>query len=399
MLSVTRLLCDQPTPGDDLRYGEKSQKHGMRVKSVHQRPIVIWNITRTCNLHCAHCYAASHDEVYPGELSTAQAKEVLDDMADFKVPVVLFSGGEPTMRKDLPELIGYANELDGLNPLISTNGTLLDKPMVKRLHDAGLRRAGISLDGMEATHDKFRGYKGAFKLTLAGIRNSLEAGMRVSLRVTVTKRNVDDLPELFDLAEREGIPRVCVYHLAYAGRGEKLLKFDLEHEERKRMVEYVFERTIQSYERGNKLEVLTVDNHADAAILQLWAERNLPGDAERIANLLSRNGGNSAGKGMGCIDNLGGVHPDQFWWNMTIGNVKERKFSEIWQDDSIEILSNLRDRKPLLPKTCQECNWLSICNGNLRVRAESASGDPFGMDPACYLTESERMPERVGALA
>lgn len=397
MLNVTRLLCDEPTPGDDLRYGETSHKHGRRVASVHQRPIVIWNITRTCNLHCAHCYASSKDETYPGELSTDQAKEVLRDLASYNVPVVLFSGGEPTIRPDLAELIAYANELNGLNPLISTNGTLLTKEMVKRLGDVGLKRVGISMDGMEAVHDKFRGSRGSWRLSLNGIRNSIEAGMRVSLRVTVTKQNVDELPKLFDLAEAEGIPRVCVYHLAYAGRGEKLLRFDLDHGARRKMVDYVFQRTIDSYASGHKLEVLTVDNHADAAYMQLWVEQNMPEASERINTLLSRNGGNTAGKGMGCIDNLGNVHPDQFWWNQTLGNVKERKFSEIWEDGSIELLSQLRDRKPLLPDACRECRWLNICNGNLRVRAESASGDSFGMDPGCYLSDSERVGELVGA--
>ena len=393
MLNVTRLLCDQSTPGDDLRYGETSKKHGRRVARVHQRPIVIWNITRTCNLHCGHCYASSKDEIYPGELTTGQAKEVLRDLSSYQVPVVLFSGGEPTIRPDLAELIAYANELGNLNPLISTNGTLLTKEMVKRLGDAGLKRVGISMDGMEAVHDKFRGSIGSWRLSLDGIRNSLEAGMRVSLRVTVTKQNINDLPKLFDLAEAEGIPRVCVYHLAYAGRGEKLLRFDLDHDARREMVDFVFQRTVDSYASGHKLEVLTVDNHADAAYMRLWVEKNLPAASERVNDLLSRNGGNTAGKGMGCIDNLGNVHPDQFWWNQTVGNVKERNFSEIWEDDSIELLSQLRDRKPLLPEECRGCQWLNICNGNLRVRAESATGDTFGMDPACYLTPSERLGE------
>jgi radical SAM protein with 4Fe4S-binding SPASM domain len=312
--------------------------------------------------------------------------------------VVLFSGGEPTIRQDLAELIAFANKLGNLNPLISTNGTLLTKEMVRRLGDAGLNRVGISMDGMEAVHDKFRGSKGSWQLALNGMRNSLEAGMRVSLRVTVTKRNIDDLPKLFDLAEAEaeGISRVCVYHLAYAGRGEKLLRFDLEHDVRRKMVDFVFGRTIQSYANGHKLEVLTVDNYADAAYMQLWVKDNLLAASERVSSLLSRNGGNTAGKGMGCIDNLGNVHPDQFWWNQTLGNVKDRKFSEIWEDDSIELLSQLRGRKPLLPEACRDCSWLNICNGNLRVRAESSTGDSFGMDPACYLTEKERYGEMVG---
>ncbi|MCH7740744.1 MAG: radical SAM protein [Chloroflexi bacterium] len=390
MLSVTRLLNDERTPGDDLRYGER-HPGGPKPKSVHYRPIVVWNITRTCNLHCAHCYASSKDEIYPGELDTTQAKGVLDDLAAFEIPVVLFSGGEPTMRPDLPELIEHATKL-GSRTLISTNGTLLTKEMVARLSAAGLNRVGISLDGLEKTHDKFRGSKGAFKKTLQGIRNSIDAGMRVSMRVTMTKRNIHDLPALFDLAEAEGVPRLCVYHLAYAGRGEKLLPFDLEPEERRAAVEFIFRRTQESKANGSNLEVLTVDNHADGPLLSMWSRKHAPDRTAAIDALLARNGGNSAGRGIACIDNLGDVHPDQFWWTRNLGSVKERPFSEIWTDPDNEFLAQLRDRKPLLGEPCKSCKWLSVCNGNLRVRAESATGDPWGHDPACYLT-----PEETGA--
>ena len=388
MLSVTRLLCNEATPGDDLRYGEP-RKGGHPVARVHSRPIVVWNITRTCNLHCAHCYSSSKDQKYPGELDTEQACGVLDDLAAFEIPVVLFSGGEPTLRSDLEELIRYGNSV-GLRTLISTNGTLLTRERVASLAAVGLDRVGISVDGMEATHDKFRGKKGAFEATLAGVRNSLEAGMRVSMRVTITNKNVAELPELFDLAEAEGVPRLCVYHLAYAGRGEKLLGFDLAHEERREAVEFIFRRTLASKENGSNLEVLTVDNHTDGPYLLMWSREHAPERVSEIERLLKRNGGNSAGKGIACIDNVGNVHPDQFWWNRTLGNVKERPFSEIWQDSGNEFLANLRNRKPLLGEPCRSCQWLDVCNGNLRVRAESATGDPWGADPACYLTPAER---------
>jgi len=388
LLSVTRLLIGEQTPGDDLRYGER--RPGAPVpRPVHSRPIVVWNITRTCNLHCAHCYSSSHDEEYPGELTTAQAFTVLDDLADFGIPVVLFSGGEPTMRQDLSQLIRYATEI-GLKCLISTNGTLLTEERVAELKDAGLNRVGISLDGLETTHDKFRGSKGAFQKTIQGIRNSLAADMRVSMRVTMTSQNVGDLPALFDLAEAEGVPRLCVYHLAYAGRGEKLLSFDLEAEARRQAVEFIFKRTQESHRNGSNLEVLTVDNHADAPYLQMWSRENAPDRAEDIEVLLAKNGGNSAGSGIAAIDNLGNVHPDQFWWTRTLGNVKEDSFSKIWTNPDNTFLSQLRDRKPLLAEPCKSCSWLGICNGNLRVRAESATGDPWGPDPACYLTPAER---------
>ena len=387
MLSVTRLIWDVRTPGDDLRYGEKKPENP-NPAPVHRRPIVVWNVTRSCNLHCAHCYSSSHDREYPGELTTDQALAVIDDLADYGIPVLLFSGGEPLRRHDLPVLVKRAAER-GLRPTLSSNGTLMTPEMARTLADAGMVRAGISLDGLEAINDKFRGSKGAFRDALEGIRNATAVGMRLSLRFTMTKQNIDDLPGLFDLAEREGIPRVCVYHLAYAGRGEKLLSFDLTDKERRAAVEFVFERTMKSHETGHKLEVLTVDNHADGPMLVMWSREKAPERADDIERLLLKNGGNSAGRGIASIDNLGNVHPDQFWWNRNLGNVLERPFSKIWSDENNEFLQQLRNRKALLPERCRSCRWLDSCNGNLRVRGESATGDPFGMDPACYLTDLE----------
>ncbi|MDA1258872.1 MAG: radical SAM protein [Chloroflexi bacterium] len=387
MLSVTRLLCDVRTPGDDLRYGEKKPDNP-NPAPVHRRPIVVWNVTRSCNLHCAHCYASSHDETYPGELTTDQAHAVIDDLADYGIPVLLFSGGEPLRRFDLPVLVKHAADR-GLRPTLSSNGTLMTPEMARTLADAGMVRAGISLDGLEKVNDKFRGSKGAFQAALEGIRNAMAVGMRVSLRFTMTKQNVADLPGLFDLAESEGIPRVCIYHLAYAGRGEKLLTFDLDDTQRRKAVEFVFERTIKSHETGHDLEVLTVDNHADGPALAMWSRDNVPDRADDIERLLLKNGGNAAGKGIASIDNLGNVHPDQFWWTRNLGNVLEQPFSGIWSDENNEFLQQLRNRKALLPERCRNCTWLDSCNGNLRVRGESATGDPFGMDPACYLTDFE----------
>ncbi|MDA0232226.1 MAG: radical SAM protein [Chloroflexi bacterium] len=388
MLSVTRLLCDSPTPGDDLRYGE--HRNGQRrTKSVHHRPVVVWNITRQCNLHCAHCYSSSHNKQYAGELSLAEGKRLIEDLAEFGAPVLLFSGGEPLMREVLPELIAHARK-SGIKPVLSTNGTLLNRDNVARLADAGLDRVGISLDGLRQTNDKFRGSKGAFDDALSGIRNATAAGMTVSVRFTMTSRNVADLPGIFDLAVEEGAPRLCVYHLAYAGRGAKLLPFDLDNDSRRKTVEDIFERTIEANSNGRSLEVLTVDNHVDGPYMLLWSRENAPGRTGEIERLLKRNGGNSTGTGIACVDNTGNVHPDQFWWARTLGNVRKQPFSEIWSATDNEFLNALRNRKSLLGDPCKSCRWLDICNGNLRVRAESATGDPWGFDPACYLTLEER---------
>jgi radical SAM protein with 4Fe4S-binding SPASM domain len=144
------------------------------------------------------------------------------------------------------------------------------------------------------------------------------------------------------------------------------------------------------HSRGTEVEVLTVDNHTDGAYLVLWAQQNAPHRVPEMRRLLTRNGGNSAGKGIGNIDERGNVHPDQFWRAQTLGNVRDRPFSEIWHDDEIPLLKNLRFRHKFLPKMCIECTFLSVCNGNLRARAEAATGDPWGEDPACYLTDAER---------
>jgi Fe-coproporphyrin III synthase len=388
MLSVTRLLCGSPTPGDDLRYGE-SRNGERRTRSIHHRPVVVWNVTRKCNLHCAHCYSLSQDRDYVGELTRSEAFAVIDDLARFEIPVILFSGGEPLMRQDLPVLIEYA-ALKGIQPVVSTNGTLLDGPLTSRLVAAGLRRIGISLDGLEQVNDKFRGAKGAFQAALNGIRNARSAGMSISVRFTMTRRNVSDLNGIFDLAEQEEVPRVCIYHLAYAGRGARLLSFDLDHGTRRAAVGDIFEATLGANSNGRKLEVLTVDNHTDGPYLVLWSRQYAPERTKDIQTLLRRNGGNSTGTGIACIDNTGFVHPDQFSWSRSLGNVRQRPFSEIWSDTSDRYLSDLRNRKPLLDPRCRGCRWLDMCNGNLRVRAETATGNPWGFDPACYLTPGER---------
>ncbi|MBI4308625.1 MAG: radical SAM protein [Chloroflexi bacterium] len=377
MLNVTRLLCGKPTRGDHLRYT------GARV---HHRPVVVWNITRRCNLHCAHCYANAADRSFPGELTTAEARTVIDDLATYGVPVLLFSGGEPLLRNDLPDLVRHASTL-GITPVLSTNGTLLTAALARQLADAGLSYAGVSLDGLEGAHDKFRGSKGAFRASVAALDHARAAGLRVGVRFTLTRLNYDQLEAILRLAEEKGADRCCVYHLAYAGRGERIADRDLTPQETRQAVDLIFQHALTDARPG--LEFLTVDNHADAVYLYLRVRREQPERAAEVLELLQRNGGNSAGSGIGAIDNLGNVHPDQFWWHYSLGSVRERPFSRIWEDTSDPLLQGLRHRRGLINGRCQVCPYYDICNGNLRVRAESTYGDVWAEDPACYLTDAE----------
>jgi 12,18-didecarboxysiroheme deacetylase len=390
MIGISKLYCGTVEPSDALRYGRDSAKlpsHLLQF-SKDKKPVVVWNVGRRCNLRCVHCYSQSHNENYEGELNHEQGMALIEDLGKFKVPVLLFSGGEPLMRPDLFELIQHAKE-NGMRAVISTNGTLITKEMATKLKDFGLSYVGISLDGLEETNDKFRGVKGAFANALQGIRNCQETGIKVGLRFTINKKNVDDVPGIFKLIEAENIPRVCFYHLVYAGRGTKLVEDELSHEESRKTVDFIMDETKRLHDSGKEIEVLTVDNHCDGPYLYMRLLKEDPERAARVMELLKMNGGNSTGHGIGCVSWDGNVHPDQFWRHHSCGNVTETPFSEIWGKPTDPLLAQLRDRKPLLQGRCGKCKWLDICNGNFRVRAEAITDDVWGEEPACYLTDEE----------
>ena len=387
MISITKLLMDVPNFGDTLRYTPEAHEARNGV-SEGRGPVVVWNCTKTCNLNCVHCYARSEAIKYQNELTHEEGLALIDQLADFKVPVILFSGGEPLLRPDFFELANYAAS-KGIRPTISTNGTRIDEDTAKRLKDMGVGYVGISLDGCEATHDKFRGKPGAYQMALRGIRNCVATGQKVGLRFTITRDNVQDLDSIFDLLERENIDRVCFYHLVYSGRGSAMVERDLNHEESRRAMDLIIERTLDFKARGINKEILTVDNHADAVYLYLKMKERDPALGERILKLIQSNGGNRSGMAFGNIDSVGNVHPDQFTQYITLGNVRERTFGEIWTDLSNPILAGLKDRKPLLKGRCPKCAYLNLCNGNFRTRAEAVTGDFWAQDPACYLTDEE----------
>ncbi len=393
MIGISKLYCGTVEPSDALRYGRESKKlpsHLLQF-SKDKKPVVVWNMTRRCNLKCVHCYAQAKDIEFENELSTEEGKALIDDLANYGSPVILFSGGEPTLRKDLPELAAYARE-KGMRAVISTNGTLIDRDLAKRLKDVGLSYVGVSLDGIRETNDRFRGMKGAFDAALRGLHNCQEEGIKVGLRFTINKQNVRDIPAIFDILEEEKIPRICFYHLVYAGRGSKMVSEDLSLEESRQAVDLIMEKTKKLHEKGFPAEVLTVDNHCDGPYLYMKLLNENPERAAEVFELLSMNQGNSSGIGIGCVSWDGSVHADQFWRHYSFGNVRERPFSEIWNDLSDELMAGLKNRKLLIKAhgdSCARCKWFDVCNGNFRVRAEAVYGDVWADDPACYLTKEE----------
>lgn len=388
MISVTKLLFATEYFGDSLRYTDNAHKARNGVREG-MGPVVVWNSTRTCNLKCRHCYMSSDAKKYQNELTTAEAKQFIDDLADFNVPVLLFSGGEPLIRPDFFELADYAAK-KGVRPTLSTNGTLITPEVARKIKDIGVGYVGISLDGLREVNDKFRGKAGAFEAAMNGIKNCVAVDQRVGLRFTINHHNIQELENIFDFIEEENINRVCFYHLVYSGRGNQMMDEDVTAEESRRAMDIIIRRTRDFEERGLKKEILTVDNHCDGVYMYLKALQESKDElAQQIKKYISMNGGNRSGMAFAEVDPLGYVHPDQFTQHHTFGNVRERKFGDIWQDTTNPIMAGLKDRKPLLKGRCSKCKFLDNCNGNFRTRAEARTGDFWESDPSCYLTDEE----------
>ncbi len=390
MIGISKLYCGAVEAADVLRYNRESKRlpsHLLQF-SADKRPVVVWNMTRRCNLKCIHCYSSSRNIPYRDELTTEEGKALIADLASFGSPVILFSGGEPLIRKDLPDLARFAVDR-GMRAVISTNGTLLTPERIRVFREIGLSYIGVSLDGLKETHDFFRGVPGTFERAIRGIRDSRDAGIKVGVRFTVNRHNVQDVPAIFDLLEAENIPRCCFYHLVYSGRGSALVEEDLSHEETRRLLDLIMDRTRDLFAKGLEKEILTVDNHADGPYIYLRLLREDPARAAEVLELLKMNEGNSSGNGIGCVSWDGAVHADQFWRGVSFGNVRERPFSAIWTDTSNELMAKLKDKKPHVKGRCATCRWLGVCGGNFRARAEAVTGDIWAPDPACYLTDRE----------
>jgi len=391
MIGISKLYCGTVEPSDVLRYGRRSDQlpsHLLQF-SEDKKPVLVWNVTRACNLACGHCYASATAGPAPDELTRAEALALVDHLVEYKAPVVLFSGGEPLMHPHIFELIERTVK-GGLRAVLSTNGLLIDQETAARLAGLGLSYVGVSLDGLAENHDAFRNSPGAFDRTVRAMARAREAGLKVGLRFTLSRRNVADLDGIFDLMAREGIPRVCFYHLVGQGRGAEMGGEALSHEETRRAVDLIIKRTDDRHQAGRPLEVLTVDNHADGPYLYLKLLAEGRADrAAQVLELLRLNGGNSSGRGIGAISWNGAVHPDQFWRNVVLGSVRERPLAEIWHDQNNELLVALKNKKEHVTGRCRNCFFLDVCGGNLRARAEAATGRVWGEDPACYLTDEE----------
>lgn len=351
-------------------------------------PVVIWNLIRRCNLTCKHCYSISADKDFAGELSTAEVYGVMDDLRGFGVPVLILSGGEPLLREDIYELARRAKEL-GFYVGLSTNGTLIDASNIERIAAIGFDYVGISLDGLRETHDIFRRKQGAFDASLHGVKLCREAGIKIGVRFTLTQDNAKDLPALLKLVDDEGIDKFYLSHLNYAGRGNKNRGHDAFLETTRNAMDLLFDTCWDNIQNGVEKEIVTGNNDADGVYLLHWVRRHFPEREAGLRAKLAQWGGNSSGVNVANIDNLGNVHPDTFWWHHNLGNVRDRPFSEIWNDTSDPLMAGLKAVPRVIKGRCGECSYFDVCGGNTRVRALQLTDDPWQEDPACYMSDTE----------
>ena len=351
-------------------------------------PVVIWNLIRRCNLLCKHCYSISGDVDFAGELTTDDAFRVIDDLVAARVPAVILSGGEPLLRPDVYAIAARAKAA-GLSVSLSSNGALVDDAHAERIAAAGFDYVGVSLDGIGATHDRFRGRPGSFDASIAGIRRLRAQGVKVGLRFTMTTDNQDEFPALLELMKAEEATKFYLSHLVYSGRGNKNRTSDAEHATTRAAMLQLFDVAWADVQAGAQREYVTGNNDADGVFLWMWAKAHAPEAADHLYAKLVQWGGNASGVNVANIDNLGEVHPDTFWWDRSLGNVKTRRFAEIWADTSDPLMAGLKARPRSISGRCGACAHFDVCGGNTRVRAYRLTGDAFAEDPACYLDDAE----------
>ncbi len=351
-------------------------------------PVVIWNLVRRCNLTCKHCYSISADKDFPGELNTQEVFAVMDDLRAFGVPVLILSGGEPLLRPDIFEISHRAKDM-GFYVGLSSNGTLIDERNIDAVAGVNYDYVGISIDGLAPTHDMFRRKIGAFDEALHALRLCRDRGIKTGMRFTLTQDNAHELPELLALMDAEGIDKFYLSHLNYAGRGNRNRKDDAHHRMTRDAMDLLFEAAWGDVQAGGTKEFVTGNNDADGVYLLKWINARFPGQYDVLRERLAQWGGNASGVNIANIDNLGHVHPDTFWWDYDLGSVRERPFSEIWQDHGDPLMAGLNAKPRPLQGRCGRCGFVDVCGGNTRVRAYQLTGDPWQEDPACYLDDEE----------
>ncbi len=343
------------------------------------KPVIFWNITYACNLRCKHCYirAAGRGK---DELNTEEARGLVQQMVDMGIPLLILSGGEPLIRDDFWDIIEPAAKAGKPKLSLSTNGTLITKDVAQKLKDYKFQYVGISIDSMKPEeHDYFRGVKGAFEMTMRGIRNSIEAGLDVGIRTTITKYNIGEVEDIIKWSAENQIKRVSLYLLDTVGRGEGLKEW---LPTREQLIAFADKLIDLAREYADQLEILIVR----ANFLGIYIAKKLAKDEEEFKKYLKFiQAQGDCGRKTASIYPNGDVKPCQFIDWVTLGNVREKPLREILRKDNPKLQPFLNIAKMLRGPKCSKCEYKEICGGGSRGRAWALTGDPWGDDPLCVL--------------
>jgi radical SAM protein with 4Fe4S-binding SPASM domain len=326
-------------------------------------------------------------EIDGSMLTLDEAKDLIDDLAEMGVPLLMFTGGEPLLRKGFWEIVHYAS-LKGLRTALSSNGTLITKVVTRKIKEAGIEYVGISLDGAKAeTHDLIRGVQGSFQKSIVALKNCIEDGLKCGIRVTATKDNYHEIPDLLDLALQLSVPRFCLYWLVPSGRGKAIYgSKSLEDHEVKWVLEVLYKRACEL--DPEKIEILTVDAPQDGIYVLNRLKEEKPHEFENALRLLqSTSGSCSAGDRIANIDPYGNIYVCQFAQlpELRVGNIRQRNFSELWNDNANPILSLFRNKTKNLVGKCGKCSYKQLCGGGCRIRAYFHYKNLWFDDPLCSL--------------
>ena len=387
---VERLLADSYARRAIITLTKSFSYYGIKKPlSIYAPFLVVWDFTHKCNLSCKHCYSNAGAASLQKELTTKEALNVVDQLADFGVAALAFSGGEPLIRKDFFEVASHAAKR-GLYVSVATNGTLLTKENVKKLKQAKINYVEVSIDGATAqTHDSFRGVPGAFDKAVAGLKNCVEADLCACIATTATKSNLSEMPGILDLAEEIGAERFTYFNFIPTGRGKELYDEDLSPEEREKLMLYLLDRMSKGY----KVTILTTAPQLARVALQCqgvgdeammsMAHMQTVKVSKKAVPLADFIGGCGAGRLYCSLSPQGDVHPCVFL-PVNVGNLKKEKFGDIWLNS--KLFNALRDRGNLRG-ACGKCRYKYICGG-CRARASVYNaGDFLASDPGCVLAK------------
>lgn len=387
MININRLMNASLTRKDVQNYQGNSVKeiptHLLRYAKP-KAPMVIWNITQKCSLSCPVCHLHAGEQAAEGELTTREAENFLQDLAQMGVVMVSIYGGEPLTRPDLFYLISYAKNL-GLRMILSVNGTMIDDQRARNIKQAGIDYVGINLDGLAQMGSGQMDLVGGLERLYPHLQAFRDAGLGFGVRITVNPENAATLPDVVRTLEEMGITRFALFQLPHhTGKYD----WNLTNNQRRKIMEFLIESHTNFLHKNVPMEIVTEDNYVDGIFLLRSMQEMDAEKGEAIGELLKIQGGCPAGSRLVNVDHLGNVHPCASWRHFTVGNVKERPLSELWTDPDITIWHALRNKSVSIKGKCGRCDYLSLCGG-CRVRADGKYADFLAEDPACYLKEEE----------